>query len=310
VPPSDVSRSETGDVEIHRLDGLDAQRDVAAAAAVFDFAPHPSHTRRFLERDGHVLFVAYEDGDAVGMVSGVEMTHPDKGTEMFLYELGVSEEHQGRGIGTALVSALRVAAEERGCYGMWVLTEVDNAAARATYEAAGAGMPETEVMLSWDFRTAPGTEPRARTDVDRLDERESRHTGNDVNYLWRGEISDAELVALVESYGGDAVPGWWDQIRPFSLGWVTARLSSGEAVGFVNVAWDGRDHAFLLDTKTRRDRQHQGIGTELVRLATAEAKRAGCEWLHVDYVDELIPFYERACGFRVSRAGLINLFAR
>jgi ribosomal protein S18 acetylase RimI-like enzyme len=40
------------------------------------------------------------------MVTGVEMTHPDKGTEMFLYELGVADEHQGRGIGRALVSAL------------------------------------------------------------------------------------------------------------------------------------------------------------------------------------------------------------
>ncbi len=33
------------------------------------------------------------------MVSGVELTHPDKGTEMFLYELGVAERFRGRGIG-------------------------------------------------------------------------------------------------------------------------------------------------------------------------------------------------------------------
>jgi ribosomal protein S18 acetylase RimI-like enzyme len=128
-----------------------------------------------------------------------------------------------------------------------------------------------------------------------------------VSYEWRGEISGDEVVALTVSHGGKASPGWWDQIRPFSLGWVTARLAGGEAVGFVNVAWDGGDHAFLVDTKTRGDLQRNGIGTELVRVAIAEAQRAGCEWMHVDYADELIAFYEGSCGFRVTRAGLVHL---
>jgi hypothetical protein len=128
-----------------------------------------------------------------------------------------------------------------------------------------------------------------------------------VVYEWCGEISDDELVALTESYGGSPSRGWWDRIRPFSLGWVTARLATGEAVGFVNVAWDGGDHAFLVDTKTRVDMQHHGIGTELARVATIAAKRAGCEWLHVDYEERLAPFYEGACGFRRTPAGLIRL---
>ena len=42
----------------------------------------------------------------VGMISGVETTHPDKGTEMFLYELGVDEDARRRGVATALVNAL------------------------------------------------------------------------------------------------------------------------------------------------------------------------------------------------------------
>ena len=128
-----------------------------------------------------------------------------------------------------------------------------------------------------------------------------------VTYRWRGDISDAELVALTDSYGGASAAGWWDQIRPLSLGWVAARLPNGEAAGFVNVAWDGCDHAFLIDTKVRSDLQHNGIGTELVRLATVEAKRAGCEWLHVDYEAPLASFYENACGFRPTRASLIHL---
>ena len=66
-------------------------------------------------------------------MSGVETTHPDKGTEMFLYELAVASEHRRRGIGPALVEALAALARERGCYGMWVGTEPGNAAALATY---------------------------------------------------------------------------------------------------------------------------------------------------------------------------------
>ena len=45
---------------------------------------------------------------------------------------------------------------------------------------------------------------------------------------------------------------------------------------------------------------------ELVRQAAEAAKSAGCEWLHVDYEDDLTPFYE-ACGFRPTAAGLIRL---
>ena len=61
-------------------------------------------------------------------MSGVETTHPDKGTEMFLYELSVHPDHRNRGVGRALVSALAELARARGCYGMWVGTEPDNTA--------------------------------------------------------------------------------------------------------------------------------------------------------------------------------------
>ena len=75
----------------------------------------------------------------------------------------------------------------------------------------------------------------------------------------------------------------------------------------MNVAWDGGDHAFLLDTKTHSVFQHKGIGTRLVELAARYAKTAGCEWLHVDFEPELERFYFNACGFRRTPAGLIHL---
>jgi GNAT superfamily N-acetyltransferase len=130
---------------------------------------------------------------------------------------------------------------------------------------------------------------------------------DELSYAWRGPLTDAEMVDLVHGHGGRAVVGWWDQIRGYSLGWVTARTRQGGLVGFVNVAWDGGDHAFLIDTKTRRTHQRQGAGTALVRRAAEEAKAAGCEWLHVDFEPELAAFYMDACGFRSTAAGLIHL---
>ena len=128
-----------------------------------------------------------------------------------------------------------------------------------------------------------------------------------MTYEWRGALTDAELVELTRAHGGVAAPGWWNRVRPHSLGWVTARPADGDLVGFVNVAWDGGDHAFLLDTKTRPDYQRRGIASAVVRLGAIHAKAAGCEWLHVDFDAAFAPFYLNSCGFRSTDAGLIHL---
>lgn len=128
-----------------------------------------------------------------------------------------------------------------------------------------------------------------------------------VRIEWRATLSDAEVVDLTQSHGGQAESGWWDRVCPHSLGWVTARTEDDELVGFVNVAWDGGDHAFLIDTKTRPSHQRQGLGVVVVGRAIAEAQAAGCEWLFVDFEPELMPFYIDACGFRSTPAGLVHL---
>lgn len=77
-------------------------------------------------------------------------------------------------------------------------------------------------------------------------------------------------------------------------------------VGFVNVAWDGGVHAFLLDTTVHRDWQRRGIGRQLVLRAVEAARGSGVEWIHVDYEPHLEDFYT-GCGFRPTLAGLIRL---
>jgi ribosomal protein S18 acetylase RimI-like enzyme len=122
---------------------------VTAAGHLFDVVPDADTIRSFLAKPGHHLCIAVVDGAPVGFVTGVETTHPDKGTEMFLYELAVDERSRRRGIGRTLVTALRERARELGCYGMWVLTDDDNTAAVRTYVVSGAAAPSTHVMFEW-----------------------------------------------------------------------------------------------------------------------------------------------------------------
>jgi GNAT superfamily N-acetyltransferase len=77
-------------------------------------------------------------------------------------------------------------------------------------------------------------------------------------------------------------------------------------VGFVNVAWDGGSHAFLLDPTVTPAYRHHGIGTELINRAIEAASEHGAEWLHVDYVPELEEFFARH-GFAETKAGVLRL---
>jgi GNAT superfamily N-acetyltransferase len=96
------------------------------------------------------------------------------------------------------------------------------------------------------------------------------------------------------------------QVEGHSLGWVCAR-DGAELVGFVNLAWDGVVHAFVLDTMVAVGARRRGVGTRLVEVAMAQARAAGCERLHVDFEDHLRGFYLDACGFTPTNAGLIEL---
>jgi aminoglycoside 3-N-acetyltransferase I len=135
-----------------RIERITDAAAVHAAVELFDGPPLATATEVFLASPTHHLLFAHDDdGRPIGMISGVETTHPDKGTEMFLYELEVVPVARLQGVATALVKALAELARERGCYGMWVGTEADNAAALATYRGAGADDEAPFVLLSWDL---------------------------------------------------------------------------------------------------------------------------------------------------------------
>ncbi len=131
--------------------GLADSEWVVAAAHLFDGAPVAAHLAKFLSEPNHHLLIAYVGDHPAGFVSGVEISHPDKATEMLLYELAVDESHRRQGIGKALVNELSHLARRLGCRGVWVLADHDNPAALATYRSLTGAGEERPVLFSWEF---------------------------------------------------------------------------------------------------------------------------------------------------------------
>jgi len=132
-----------------------------------------------------------------------------------------------------------------------------------------------------------------------------------IGYEWRGSFGNDEVNALHAAAFGTRVFtesewNWLELTARHSLGWVVAR-DAGRLVGFVNVVWDGLVHAWIQDTMVADRDRHRGIGKQLVAEAVTAARAAECEWLHVDFDDDLRDFYFGACGFRPTNAGLIAL---
>ena len=134
-----------GSDESHVLDSL--------APGVFDHGIDPRWRAEFFADPRHHLVVAIDDGRVVGMASGVHYVHPDKAPELWINEVGVSETHQGQGIGRRLLAVLLEHAVSLGCGEAWVLTSPNNAPAVRMYAAAGGVVgDEPTVMFTFPLR--------------------------------------------------------------------------------------------------------------------------------------------------------------
>lgn len=128
---------------------------------------------------------------------------------------------------------------------------------------------------------------------------------SEVNYRASPSVTNDELNALFAVAWQEHTRRDFEHVLNRSLTFVCAYYEE-RLVGFVNLAWDGGHHAFILDTTVHPEFRRSGIGRELVKRAVAEAEGRGVQWVHVDYEPNLQSFYEQ-CGFVNTSAGLIRL---
>jgi ribosomal protein S18 acetylase RimI-like enzyme len=127
----------------------------------------------------------------------------------------------------------------------------------------------------------------------------------DLEYLVNSPVTNLQLNDLfASSWEGHQ----WRDFEPVlrrSLGYICA-YRADELIGFVNLAWDGGIHAFILDTTVHPNVRRRGVGRRLVKLAVEVGRECGVEWVHVDFEPHLREFYYE-CGFRRTEAGLLHL---
>ncbi len=140
----------TDTITLHLMGPDDLGRLLAVTEGLFDMALKPAQAEAFLGDPNHLLVLAFEGEEAVGMASGQIMFHPDKDPALFVNEVGVRETHRRRGIGKLVNARLLDEGRARGCRGIWLATEGDNVAARALYRSLEARETKDIVVYDWD----------------------------------------------------------------------------------------------------------------------------------------------------------------
>ncbi|MBK7456566.1 MAG: GNAT family N-acetyltransferase [Anaerolineales bacterium] len=102
---------------------------------IFDEKIDAGRLAAMLKEQNNILLAAVHDGVVIGQVLAVIHRHPDKPTELYIDDLGVSEKFQRRGIATRLLEQMYIIGVERGCEEVWVATEPDNEPAIKFYDS-------------------------------------------------------------------------------------------------------------------------------------------------------------------------------
>lgn len=146
-------------IEVRLLGPDDAAVLLRVADDVFDNPVDPDLASEHLADPRHHLAVAIDDGTVVGMATALHHVHPDKPPELWVAEVGVAPSHRQRGLGRSLLAVLFEHGHALGCREAWVLTDSDNAAARALYRSVGGREEPPPVMLTFSLggRREPGS---------------------------------------------------------------------------------------------------------------------------------------------------------
>jgi ribosomal protein S18 acetylase RimI-like enzyme len=118
------------------------------AEEVFDGAIDPRRLATYLAFPGHLMVVAMMEARVVGQVAGYVHHHPDRPSELYIDNLGVTPSHRRRGVANRLLDEIQAWGKELSCHDAWIVTHPDNLPAHATYASRGA-VAEPIVMFSY-----------------------------------------------------------------------------------------------------------------------------------------------------------------
>lgn len=102
--------------------------------------PRVEYLRRLLDSEYFIALAALKEGCVVGGLAAYELKKfEQERSEIYIYDLAVSEEHRREGIATALIEKLKKIATERGAYVLFVQadTAVGDEPAIALYTKLG-----------------------------------------------------------------------------------------------------------------------------------------------------------------------------
>jgi ribosomal protein S18 acetylase RimI-like enzyme len=138
---------------IIRLTTDEWEKAQASITLFWEKVPSQKTIVKFLSNSQNILLSAELNNSLVGQVIGYILERWDKDEPMlFLYSIDVAETYQRKGIGTALIEAVRKLGRAQGCSEAFVFTNESNLAAMRFYQSTGGGIsnPDDVVMFEYD----------------------------------------------------------------------------------------------------------------------------------------------------------------
>lgn len=128
----------TGPIRVERIPA-GGIREVLDAADLFDRRPDRAAVAAFLEREHDHLYVAYVDDRPAGFALVHELPRLDGlAPKLLLYEIGTAPRFRRRGVGRALVEAVKALGRSRDARSVFAVTGEGNRPAMAFWAATGA----------------------------------------------------------------------------------------------------------------------------------------------------------------------------
>lgn len=114
--------------------------------------PDDSYTRHLLTDDTFIALVAVQDELVVGGLAAYELKKfEQRRSELYIYDLAVSEPYRRQGIATALIEALKPIARDKGAWVIYVQADYEDEPAVKLYTKLGI----REDVLHFDIPIEP-----------------------------------------------------------------------------------------------------------------------------------------------------------